>query len=215
MLRSGARTREHVLETAHALFYWNGIRATGVDTVAQKAQVAPTTLYRLFASKDDLVRAYVERADAQNRNRVDAVMAAADADPRTRILAFFDSLNDQVQPERCRGCAFLMTLAEFPDPALPAHRAAVAAKAWARDHVYELVRDFARGRSVPDEAALADHLVLLMEGVHASSQALGAHGPAGRATAIVEGLLDQFERPSTRSAATTSGRRKPAAARRA
>ena len=41
------------------LFYWKGIRSTGVDKVASEACVAPTTLYRLFGSKDELVAAYV------------------------------------------------------------------------------------------------------------------------------------------------------------
>ena len=63
MARSSAQTREHVLAVANDLFYWHGIRATGVDRVAAEAGVAPTTLYRLFASKDDLIAAYIERAD--------------------------------------------------------------------------------------------------------------------------------------------------------
>ena len=49
--RSAAETREHVLGVAQKLFYWHGIRATGIDKVAAEAGVAPTTLYRLFASK--------------------------------------------------------------------------------------------------------------------------------------------------------------------
>lgn len=61
MPRSAADTREHVLEVARELFYWHGIRATGVDRIATEADVSPTTLYRLFTSKDDLVAAYVER----------------------------------------------------------------------------------------------------------------------------------------------------------
>src|SRR5580693_7044872 len=63
MSRSAAATREHVLAVASELFYWNGIRATGIDRVAAEAGVAPTTLYRVFASKDDLIGAYIERAD--------------------------------------------------------------------------------------------------------------------------------------------------------
>src|SRR5690242_11999150 len=71
MPRSSAETREHVLGVAHELFYWHGIRATGVDRVAVAAGVAPTTLYRLFASKDDLIGAYIERADGLYREWFD------------------------------------------------------------------------------------------------------------------------------------------------
>ena len=66
--RTSAETRDHILEVAERLFYWDGIRATGVDTVAAEAGVAPTTLYRLFASKDDLVAAYVDRCRDRQRS---------------------------------------------------------------------------------------------------------------------------------------------------
>ena len=113
MRRSAEQTRELVLEVAHQLFYWHGIRATGVDRVAAEAGVAPTTLYRLFSSKDDLVAAYIDRAFRLYRDWFDAAAAAGGAAPRDRILAVFDALAEQVQPHQCRGCPFLMALAEL------------------------------------------------------------------------------------------------------
>jgi AcrR family transcriptional regulator len=189
MARTAAETREHVLEVANDLFYWHGIRAVGVDRIAADAGVAPTTLYRLFASKDDLVAAYVERADRLYREWLTEATEAAGPDPRERILALFDALAEQVQPQRCRGCPFLMALAEFPDPELPAHRRAVAAKAWVRQRLGELTAELAAAEPVGDPAALADQLSLVMEGVYASVQALGADGPARRARALAETLL--------------------------
>ena len=188
MPRSGAQTREHVLEVAHELFYWNGIRATGIDRVAAAADVAATTLYRLFASKDDLIGAYMERAGQLYRDWFDAAAEAGGADPRQRILALFDALTEQVQPVQCRGCPFLMALAEFPDPAHPAHRSAVALKHWVRTRLGELTADLDPA-SAGDRAALADQLALVMEGVYASVQALGVNGPARRARAFAEALL--------------------------
>ena len=70
MRRSAAESREHVLAVASDLFYRNGIHATGVDDIAKVAEVAPTTLYRAFGSKDELAAAYVADNDAQNRQRV-------------------------------------------------------------------------------------------------------------------------------------------------
>ena len=57
MRRSAKETRKHVLAGAHDLFDWRSIKGTGVDAVAAAAGVAPKTLDRLFASKDDLVAA--------------------------------------------------------------------------------------------------------------------------------------------------------------
>lgn len=186
MPRSGAQTREHVLDVAHELFYWNGIRATGIDRVAAEANVAPTTLYRLFASKDDLIGAYMERAGRLYREWFDAAAEAGGTDPRRRILALFDALTEQVQPDRCRGCPFLMALAEFPDPEHPAHRSAVALKHWVRTRFGELTACLG---PAPVTDPIADQLALVMEGVYASVQALGVDGPARRARALAEALL--------------------------
>src|SRR5580658_3065861 len=124
--RTAAETREHVLAVTQRLFYWNGIRATGVDRIAAEAGVAPPTLYRLFASKDDLVAAYVEANAAGYKEWVTEMTRPELGTPRERILSLFDALGEQVQPERCRGCPFLMTLAEFPDPAHLARVIAIA-----------------------------------------------------------------------------------------
>ena len=44
--------RERILATASELFYREGIRVTGVDTVVEQSGVSKTSLYRLFDSKD-------------------------------------------------------------------------------------------------------------------------------------------------------------------
>jgi hypothetical protein len=62
-------------------------------------------------------------------------------------------------------------------------------KAWVRGRLGELVDELAQTRAIPDPAALADQLSLVMEGVYASAQALGADGPAQRARALAETLL--------------------------
>jgi AcrR family transcriptional regulator len=185
MRRSAAATRAHVLEVAHELFYWHGIHAVGVDRIAADAGIAPTTLYRVFASKDDLVAAYVERGSALYREWFDAA-AASGAGPRAQVLAVFAALGAQVQPERCRGCPFLMALAEYPDPAHPAHVHASATKAWVRSRFAELAA--ATGAGAPDD--LADDLMLVFEGVYATVASLGVHGPPRRAVALATAILD-------------------------
>lgn len=189
MRRTAAETREHVLRVARDLFYWEGIRATGVDRVAAAAGVAPTTLYRLFASKDDLVAAYVDREGRLYREWFAAALDAGGADPRARILALFDALSMQVQPENCRGCPFQMALAELPPPELAAHQGAVETKAWVRARLGEVTAELARSARAGDADQLADELAVILEGVYASVASLGAEGPARRARALVERLL--------------------------
>ncbi|MBM7791305.1 TetR/AcrR family transcriptional regulator [Tenggerimyces flavus] len=183
--RSSADTRTHVLEVAHELFYWHGIHAVGVDKVAAEAGVAPTTLYRLFASKDDLVAAYVENAANDYRDWFSAAAERGGDDPAQRILALFDAQVATTQPEVCRGCPYLMALTEFPDEELAIHRHAVEVKAWVREQFAQL----AKKTRPNDSDTLADQLMLVFEGVYATVQALGADGPAARARALVELLV--------------------------
>ncbi len=102
----------------------------------------------------DNAKADVERADQDFRE----LAAAAGPDPRDQILAIFDKVLARVDSEQFRGCVMMMTLAEFPDPGLPAHRNAVSAKSWLRKSIGELT-----GRlGVDDPAELADHLTLVL-----------------------------------------------------
>jgi hypothetical protein len=45
--------RQRILETAQRLFYRDGFRAVGIDTIISEAGVAKMSLYRHFPSKDD------------------------------------------------------------------------------------------------------------------------------------------------------------------
>ncbi len=57
--KSDMKTR--ILETADRLFYLQGIRAVGVDTIAAEIGISKRTLYNHFPSKDRLIAAYLAR----------------------------------------------------------------------------------------------------------------------------------------------------------
>ena len=197
--RTSAETREHILAVAEKLFYWDGIRSTGIDTLAARAEVAPTTLYRLFASKDDLVAAYVERCSDRYKEVLSAATSPTAGTPRDRILAILDAFADDVRSEACRGCPFLMVLAEYPDPQSTAHAKAVAHKAWVRGLFHDLAGELALTTKLSDPDALADRLALVAEGVYGSVQALGPAGPAAHGRNCAEALIAAAQRRSVAS----------------
>ena len=51
--------RDRILNTARELFYREGARSVGVDTVVAQSGVAKTSLYRWFPSKDALIAAVI------------------------------------------------------------------------------------------------------------------------------------------------------------
>jgi AcrR family transcriptional regulator len=205
--RSSAETRARVLEVAAGLFYSDGIRATGIDRVAAAAGVAPTTLYRLFASKDDLIAAYLEDGREQYLAWLDRGLSGTGT-PAGRLLAAFDEQAAAARSEGFRGCPFLMALAEFPDPAHPAHTTAVRTKAEVRDRLRAVVDELGTG----DAAVLTDRLVLVMEGVYATIQAFGPDGPSTQARAVAELILSAgspAERPSNHELSAGSPAERP------
>ncbi|HEX6766096.1 MAG TPA: TetR/AcrR family transcriptional regulator [Polyangiaceae bacterium] len=189
--RASSDTREHVLDVAHDLFYWTGIRATGVDRVAAEAGIAPTALYRLFPSKDALVAAYVERAAGRYREWFDEATRADGRPAALRVVALFGALAERVKPEVCRGCPFIMAVTEFPEDEAECHRAAVRLKEWVRGRFRSLAAEVAA--EAPhrhfEPASLADHLTLLFEGVYATVPTLGASGPARGARDFAAALV--------------------------
>ena len=191
--RTSTETREHILAVANELFYSDGIRSTGIDTLAARAQVAPTTLYRLFASKDDLVAAYVERCSERYKVALGTASSPDRGTPRERILAVFDAFATEIASGFCRGCLFLMALAEYPDPQSAPHANAVAHKAWLRALFHELVRELASTIKLRDPETLADRLALVAEGMYGSVQALGPAGPAAHGRATAEALIDAMQ----------------------
>ncbi|ONH31768.1 hypothetical protein BL253_08475 [Pseudofrankia asymbiotica] len=178
-----------MLDAAENLFYWHGITATGVDRVAAAAGVGPTTLYRLFRSKDALVAAYVDRYAAGYRDWIESLTADGSRPARDRILALFDGLVTVTGPDAFRGCPFLMVLAEYPEPTSAAHASAQAVKAWVRARLRELALELP-DRDVATAEAISDRLALVVEGLYASTAALGTEGPARSARALAILIVD-------------------------
>ncbi|HEY3574201.1 MAG TPA: helix-turn-helix domain-containing protein [Arthrobacter sp.] len=156
--------RASLLEAAARLFYADGVAATGIDSITAAAGVAKKSLYNNFASKADLVAAYLaarhEEWLALYRERVDAA-----ATPQERVLAVFDAYIDHANfayEHGFRGCGLLNAAAELPAGA-PGRQAV-------RQHKEEveglLLKHVAELNPGQDEAAarVARHLAFVLEG---------------------------------------------------
>src|SRR4051812_14411722 len=96
--------RERILETAADLFYREGIRAVGIDTIIARSGVAKMSLYRNFASKDELVAAFLEHRDRLYWEWWDGVVARHPDDPRAQIRALFTAVGKRTTGPTYRGC---------------------------------------------------------------------------------------------------------------
>jgi AcrR family transcriptional regulator len=107
--------RERVLATAYELFSRHGTRAVGVDRIIAESGVAKMTLYRNFASKDELILAFLERRDALwTRAWLQAEVERRAATPGGRLLAIFDTFGEWFAVEGFEGCSFINVMLELP-----------------------------------------------------------------------------------------------------
>jgi AcrR family transcriptional regulator len=144
--------KERILETADRLFYLQGIRAVGVDTIAAEIGISKRTLYNHFPSKDALIAAYLTRRFSEVR--------PSDKPAVEQILGTFDALERRFAARDFRGCPFVNAVAELGAEDRAVRRIAVAFKesrrVWFRDLLVRL--------GVADAEGLATQLTLLVDG---------------------------------------------------
>jgi AcrR family transcriptional regulator len=106
--------RQRILVTAHDLFYRDGIRGTGIDSVIEHAAVTKVTFYRHFSSKNALIVAYLE----YRHERWMSWFTAALQRHGGTLRALVPALAEWFRSPEYRGCAFINGVSEIA-PALP------------------------------------------------------------------------------------------------
>jgi AcrR family transcriptional regulator len=166
------------------LFYERGIRAVGVDAIAEAAHVTKATLYKQFGSKDELVAEYLRARDARWRASLEDVMARH-ADPHARLLAVFDAYGAWLVDDAFRGCAFVNAAAELADVDHPARAAITEHKRALRERLAGLAADAGLDRPEP----LAEELLLLLDGAAVGASIQRSTRPLDLARELATGLL--------------------------
>lgn len=182
------RARDKIFAVAADLFYRQGIRAVGVETIVKQAGVTKISLYRSFPSKDDLVVAYLEDRSRAFLQGWDEAFDRYRDDPRAQLRAIMTYLVERTTKEGYRGCPFINFCAEFPNSEHPGRQVARATKAALRERFLRIAETLQVGQ--PQQ--LADGLLLLVEGTYAISQTFGggADGPGHALVWAAEALVD-------------------------
>ncbi|HWF70496.1 MAG TPA: TetR/AcrR family transcriptional regulator [Mycobacterium sp.] len=184
----GRGARERIERAAAQLFYRNGIHATGVELIAQQANVSKRTLYQHFASKNDLVDNYLRNIDVRGGAPTERRLDDTDLPARERLLAIFDLRGSEV----VRGCA-------FHNAAVESAGSLARTDEIVRAHKTEFTRRLvavAREASVSDPELLGQQLAVLFEGAAAMATSLNdtapvVHARAAAATLIVAALAGE------------------------
>lgn len=186
MSGQAAPKREQLLEVATALFHRYGYHAVGLDRILEEAGVSRPTLFKHFPSKDDLIVTALQRRDLQARERFFGALEAHPGSFRERIALMFDLLAAWVNRPDFTGCLFINATAEFADHRDPIHRAAKEHK----DAYRGFLETLAAEAGVLDAQALAEQLMVLVDGLIVTSHVAGAQRFPERAKAAALQLVD-------------------------
>jgi AcrR family transcriptional regulator len=180
-----APPRERILAAASDLFYHHGIRAVGVEAIAEAAGTNKMTLYRHFSSKDELVAEYLRCLATEAGGFWTELETTHPGDPRAQLRGWLKSMQAHVVDTDQRGCALANAAVELPEKDHPARKVIEQFKAAQRDRLIGLCG--ATGIAEPE--LLADELFLLLEGARVSAQSFGPDGPASRLVRMGEALI--------------------------
>jgi AcrR family transcriptional regulator len=186
------QARGNVLAAAERLFYEQGVRAVGVDAIADAAGVTKRTLYYHFPTKEALVAAYLEARDAATRLAIERSTGVHTL-PGDRILAVFEHLERWFAGPEYHGCPFNNAVAEH---------AGTEAAAIARRHKAAIVGWLSEqaqlgGAKAPQE--LGAQLLLLVDGALNGAAVFGSAEPARTARSLASALLVKAGVKTTRA----------------
>ena len=178
--------RERLLDAADQLFYGEGVRTVGIDRVIAQAGVAKASLYNTFGSKDELIRAYLERRHERWTERMTRRLAADYDTPRDRLVGVFDLLGESFVAPAFNGCHFANASAEAT-PGSPVVEATDSFRLDRRTLVTELARD----AGAADADLLARNLTLVLDGATVAARLdRDPAGVAADARAVAVTMID-------------------------
>ena len=178
-----ASTRDRLLDAAGELFYRDGV-SIGVEALCRTAGVSKRSMYQLFASKDEVLAASLERR--LPAYEADLILPEQEpGTPRERILHVFEQLEKSAAEPAYLGCPYLAALVELKDPD---HPASVVARG-AKDRMKGYLRTVAEQGGARDPDLLSRQLMLILDGANARVGA-GVETLDGLAMETVTLLLD-------------------------
>jgi len=180
--------RDRLLAAAAELFYRHGIKSVGVDAIAEAAATNKMTLYRHFASKDELVSQYLKMAARDADCCWARLEQAHPGDALAQLRTFIRDMADHATGTR--GCPLVNAAVELPDK--DTQRAASSkstrspgTRGWSH---------YVRLPVWQSPSCLADELNLMLEGARVTSQSVGPDGLRARVVRISEALIASHSR---------------------
>ena len=148
------------------------------------------TLYRHFASKDELVAQYLRCLADKASSSWDQLAAQHPGNPRAQLRAWLENMAGHVASSDERGCPLANAAIELPEKDHPARRVIEAFKIAQRQRIIELCA----AAELTQPEILADELFLLLEGARMTAQSIGREGLGDRLLRMGEAMITAHDK---------------------
>ena len=174
--------RQRLLASAERLTATHGV-GVGVDAILEDASVARRSLYQHFGGKDELIAASLLESARHDEDRYRAALDSGGSDPRQRVLAVFDQLDETTSAPGFRGCRYVSAELSLTEPNHPAHQITRAYT----EHLHALFEKELTDLGHSDPSVGAEQIVVLIDGI----LVLGALRPGSHPARTVRPLVEQ------------------------
>ena len=181
-----SQKRQELVDTAIRLFSENGFHNTGIDMIAQEANVSKKTMYHHFRSKEELILAALRHHDGLFRNFFMKSVNGLGDSPRDRLIGIFDVAHAWFSDKQFYGCMFINAIGEYADREDAIRNACQSFKTQMTAFVQELAEE----AGVSNPSQLAEALALLLEGAIVTAQVAGKPDSAATAKSVAKVLID-------------------------
>lgn len=183
--------RERIIAAAADLFHKQGFRGVGVEAIAEAAGTNKMTLYRHFASKDELIAEWARGIVAQKEALWEELAAKYPNDPQAQLAEWSRRVAAKLAQMERRGSMLANALSELPDKDHPARRVIEAHKQRERKHIQRLCAD----AGFRDADLAANLFYLLLEGAHSCVQCTGMKRIGEDLVRLVDRMIENTREP--------------------
>ena len=163
-----------------------------MEALAEAAGTNKMTLYRHFASKDELVAEWVRGIVAQKEAEWDEIAAKHPGDPQAQLVDWSRRVAKKFAEMEERGSALGNALAELPEADHPARKVIDAHRVREHGRVLTLCRE----AGFPEADLAADQFYMLLEGAKACVHCIGLKRVGEHLVRSVDALIEARKRRS-------------------
>ena len=200
-----ASARERLLSAANELFYAEGVQTVGIDRIIERAGVAKASLYNAFASKEELVAAYLTSRHEGTTTRLTEAMARVRRLAPKRSWPCSTPKPNSSTNQTSTAAPSIAASTEAPPGGL-VKRAADQFRSWAR----AMFTVSAEQLGAPDPVQLGRQLHLVYEGAGLAAR-MDHHDPGiapsarDAAEALIDAALARRDMTPTRATRASRG----------